>query len=106
MTNYKTIVTFKNGTHKILRMTRDLVAKFVYTFREMQRNPFGDLYLWPLYDNEAMNMNAVSSVKFINEVTTQAGALLRVPTWGKRRILPVFPEKTSVLPQFVLLPSA
>ena len=42
MTNYKTIVTFRNGTHKILRMTRDLVAKFVYTFREMQKNPFGD----------------------------------------------------------------
>ena len=69
MTNYKTIVTFRNGTHKILRMTRDLVAKFVYTFREMQKNPFGDLYLWPLYDNEAMSMNAVSSVKFINEYT-------------------------------------
>lgn len=65
MTNYKTIVTFKNGTHKILRM----VAKFVYIFREMQKDPFGDLYLWPLYDNEAMNMNAVSSVKFINEYT-------------------------------------
>ena len=48
MTNYKTIVTFRNGTHKILRMTRDLVAKFVYIFREMQRNPFGDLYLGPL----------------------------------------------------------
>ena len=69
MTNYKTIVTFRNGTHKILRMTRDLVAKFVYIFREMQKNPFGDLYLWPLYDNEALNMNAVSSVKFINEYT-------------------------------------
>lgn len=37
MTNYKTIVTFRNGTHKILRMTRDLVAKFVYIFREMQK---------------------------------------------------------------------
>ena len=69
MTNYKTIVTCRSGTRMVLRMRRDLVAEFVYTFREMQKNPFGDLYLWPLYDNEAMNMNAVSSVKFINEYT-------------------------------------
>ena len=69
VTNHNTLVTFRNGTHKILRMTRDLVAKFVYIFREMQKKPFGELYLWPLYDNEAMNMNAVSSVKFINEYT-------------------------------------
>ena len=69
MTNYKAIVTFKNGTHGIIRMTRDLVAKFVYMFREMQKNPFGDLYLWPLYDNEYMNMNVVASTRFINEYT-------------------------------------
>lgn len=69
MTNYKTIVTFKNGTHRIIRMTRDLVAKFVYMFREMQRNPFMDVYLWHLCDDEYMNMNVVSRVKFINEYT-------------------------------------
>ena len=69
MTNYKTIVTFKNGTHRIIRMTRDLVAKFVYMFREMQRNPFMDIYLWHLCDDEYMNMNVVSRVKFINAYT-------------------------------------
>ena len=69
MTNYKAIVTFKNGTHRIIRMTRNLVAKFVYMFREMQRNPFMDIYLWPLFDNEFMLMNGVSNTKFINEYT-------------------------------------
>ena len=69
MTNYKTIVTFKNGTHRIIRMTRDLVAKFVYMFRAMQRNPFMDIYLWQLCADKYMNMNVVSRVKFINEYT-------------------------------------
>lgn len=69
MTNYKAIVTFKNGTHRIIRMTRGLVAKFVYMFREMQRNPFGDIYLWHLSDDEYMSMNVVASTKFINEYT-------------------------------------
>ena len=69
MRNYKAIVTFKNGTHRIIRMTRDLVAKFVYMFREMQKNPFMDVYLWHLCDGEYMNMNVVASTKFINEYT-------------------------------------
>ena len=69
MTNYRAIVTFRNGTHKIFRVTRDLVAKFVYMFREMQKNPFGDVYLWYVCDDEFMNMNSISGVKFINEYT-------------------------------------
>lgn len=69
MTNYKAIVTFKNGTHRIIRMTRDLVAKFVYMFREMQRNPFRDIYLWHLSDDVYMNMNVVACARFINEYT-------------------------------------
>ena len=70
MTHYKTIVTLKNGTHKILRLTKDMVAKFVYNFRQMQRNIFGDrIYLWSLYDDEYLVMNQVASCKFINERT-------------------------------------
>ena len=69
MTNYRTIVTFKNGTHKILRMTRDLVAKFVTLFREMQENPFNDLYAWNMPGDEYLLMNRISNVKFIDEYT-------------------------------------
>lgn len=69
MTNYKAIVTFQDGTHRIIRMTRDLVAKFVYMFRKMQKNPFGDIYLWPMQDDEYMNMNFITKTKFINEYT-------------------------------------
>lgn len=69
MTNYRTIVTFKNGTHKILRMTRDLVSKFVTLFREMQKNPFNDLYAWNMPGDEYLLMNRISNVKFIDEYT-------------------------------------
>ena len=69
MTNYRTIVTFKNGTHKILRMTRDLVAKFVTLFREMQKSPFNDLYAWNMPGDEYLLMNRISNVKFIDEYT-------------------------------------
>lgn len=69
MRNYRTIVTFKNGRHMILRMTRDLVAKFVRMFRHMQDNPFSDLYLWRLYGDEYMNMSTISGARFIDEYT-------------------------------------
>ena len=69
MTNYRTIVTFKNGTHKILRMTRDLIAKFVTLFREMQKNPFNDLYAWNMPGDKYLLMNRISNVKFIDEYT-------------------------------------
>ena len=69
MTNYRTIVTFKNGTHKILRMTRDLVAKFVTLFREMQKSLFNDLYAWNMPGDEYLLMNRISNVKFIDEYT-------------------------------------
>lgn len=69
MTNYKTIVTFRNGTHMILRMTRDLVARFVTLFREMQGNPFNDLYAWNVSGDEYLLMNTISNVRFINEYT-------------------------------------
>lgn len=69
MTNYRAIVTFKNGTHKILRMTRDLVSKFVTLFREMQKNPFNDLYAWNMPGDEYLLMNRISNVKFIDEYT-------------------------------------
>lgn len=69
MTNYKTVVTFEDGTHAILRMTKELVAKFVTMFRKMQNNPFGDIYLWPMQDDKYMNMNFIAKAKFINEYT-------------------------------------
>ena len=67
MTNYKAIVTFQDGAHMILRMTRDLVAKFVTRFREMQKTPYKDLYAWNTSDDEYILMNSIRSVKFIDE---------------------------------------
>ena len=67
MTNYKAIVTFQDGTHGILRMTRDLVAKFVTLFRKMQRNPYKELYAWNTSGDEYMLLNGIDSVKFIDE---------------------------------------
>ena len=69
MTNYKAIVTFQDGAHRILRMTRDLVAKFVTLFREMQRNPCNGMYAWNISGDEYLLMNGISNVRFINEYT-------------------------------------
>lgn len=64
------IVTFKNGAHKIIRMTIDRVAHFVYLFRTQQNNIFGgESYLFELNDDEFLCMASVAGAKFINDRT-------------------------------------
>ena len=67
---FKCIVTLKSGTHRIIRMTIDKVAKFVNLFKEQQTNVFNDeSYLFFLSEDEALLMASVAGAKFINERT-------------------------------------
>lgn len=70
MTTYKAIVTLKNGAHKIVRMTRDKVAKIVTEFRRMQKNIFSDVVLLTIGD-VTLVLNDCKSFKFINEYTLE-----------------------------------
>lgn len=66
---FKAIVMFKNGTHKILRITIDLVAKITYDFREFQKNIFKETWLLSITEEEVLNISAVKSCRFIEERT-------------------------------------
>ena len=67
---FRCIVTLKSGARKIIRMTIDKVAKFVYLFRSQQKNPFNnESYLFGLCEDEYLLMASVEGAKFINERT-------------------------------------
>lgn len=68
---FKCIVTFKNGAHKILRVTIDMVAKITYEFRSCQKSIFSASEIWLLCitSEEMLNISEVKQCKFINERT-------------------------------------
>lgn len=66
MVKFKAIVTLNDGGHKILRMTKEMVASFVYAFRMMQQD-FLRVHLWNYVGSEYLIMNGVVSCKFIFE---------------------------------------
>lgn len=68
---FKCIVTFKNGAHKILRITIDMVAKLTYEFRNCQKNLFSPSEIWLLEitEQDLLNLSEVKSCRFINEKT-------------------------------------
>jgi hypothetical protein len=69
---FRCIVTFKDGAHKIIRMTIDKVAHFVYLFRQQERNIFVDeTCLFEMCENEWLCMSSVAGAKFINDRTDQ-----------------------------------
>lgn len=68
MTNYRCVVTLKNGAHKILRMTRDVVAHIVSEFRKMQKNIFNDRVTVNV-GGSTLLLNDVTSMRFLNEYT-------------------------------------
>ena len=68
MTNFKLIVTLKDGSHKILRVTKDIVAKLCYRFRQMQKNLFFDIYIVVVNDF-ALVLNNCRQLRFIYEDT-------------------------------------
>ncbi len=68
---FKCLVTFKNGTHKILRMTIDLVARVTTKFRECQKSIFHDESWFILIGGEYLNLSEIAQAKFINEHTNE-----------------------------------
>lgn len=66
---FRCIVTFKNGTHAVIRMTIDMVAKITYEFRELQKNIFSEAWLLYVTSDEMLNLSEIKSCKFINERT-------------------------------------
>ncbi len=68
MTNYKAIVTLKNGGHKIMRMTRDVMAHMVSEFRKMQRSIFNDKVELSV-NGSSIILNEIKALLFINEWT-------------------------------------
>lgn len=69
MTNYKCIVTMKNGSHKIVRMAKNVMAHVVYEFRKFQQSIFSDIVLLELPADVYLMLNDVKSLLFINEWT-------------------------------------
>ncbi|MBQ9560569.1 MAG: hypothetical protein IJV08_11430 [Bacteroidaceae bacterium] len=68
MMNYKCIVTLHNGAHKIVRMTKDVVAKICYLYRQMQRSIFNDAVIVAVNDT-VLVLNKCRSLRFIYEDT-------------------------------------
>lgn len=68
MTNYKCIVTLRSGAHKILRMTKDVVAHVVAEFRKMQRSIFNDKKTVNV-GGYTLTLNDVTCMRFMNEWT-------------------------------------
>ena len=69
---FKCIVTLKSGAHRIIRMTIDKVASFVYLFRSQQNHPFAqESYIFGLGADEYLLMSQVSSAKIVNERTSK-----------------------------------
>lgn len=69
MTNYKCIVTMKNGSHKIVRMAKNVMAHIVYEYRKFQQSIFNDIVLLELPADVWLILNNVKSFLFINEWT-------------------------------------
>jgi len=67
MTNYRCIVTLSKG-HKVLRMTRDVVAHMVSEYRRMQGQLFRST-VSVVVGGESLLMNDVKKMLFINEWT-------------------------------------
>ena len=66
---FKCIVTFKNGSHRIVRMAIDMIAKLTYDFRQFQKNIFRETWLLAVTSEEVLNITEIKSCKFINEKT-------------------------------------
>jgi len=69
MTNYKCIVTLKNGAHKIVRMTKDVVAKLVTAFRKQQNDPWLTERYEQVFAHFELTPSQVLKLLFINEYT-------------------------------------
>lgn len=67
MTNYKCIVTLRNGAHRIVRMTIDVVATLVTAFRRKQSDPWLSPRYEEVFRRFGLDSSIVSALLFINE---------------------------------------
>lgn len=68
---FRCVLTFKNGTHKIIRMTIDWVAKITTVFRESQKSIFRNEVHLLYINDEQLNISDIAKAKFINERTEE-----------------------------------
>ena len=69
MTYFRCIVTLRNGAHKILRMTRDVMATMVTAFRSAQKSPWLIKRHADLFERFGLTPSQVLCLLFINEYT-------------------------------------
>ena len=69
MTNYKCIVTLRSGAHKIVRMTKDVMARLVMAFRKNQTDPWLTRRYEETFENLGLTPGQVIRLLFINEFT-------------------------------------
>lgn len=65
--NYKCIVTLKNGGHKILRLTRRMMAHLVSEFRKMQQAIFAEIVCIEIDAYHFLTLNDVREMKFYED---------------------------------------
>lgn len=65
---YKLVVTLRNGAHKILRMSREVVAHIVSLYGKMQRDIFCTQYSVEI-GGESLILNDCSRLRFLDERT-------------------------------------
>jgi len=63
---FKCIVEFKNGTHKILRITSEMVAKITTLFRDCKRSIFHEEILL-FVGGDYLSISQIARCKFIYE---------------------------------------
>lgn len=65
---FRGVVTMNNGTHKIIRVGVQMVARITTMFREEKKNIFGDEQnLLALAGDDILNISEVKSIKFMYE---------------------------------------
>lgn len=65
--NYKCIVTLKNGGHKILRITKSMLAHLVSEFRKMQQSIFNEFVCIKIDDHHFLTLNDVREMRFYED---------------------------------------
>lgn len=68
MTNYKCIVTLRSGAHKLVRVTRDVMAHIVTEYRKMQRSIWRDRSVLEV-NGTTLTLNDIAKMVFVNEWT-------------------------------------
>lgn len=66
---FRCVVTLRNGAHKIVRMTVDVMAKLTYAFRRKQSDPWLTERYEDVFRQFELLPSQVVKLLFINEYT-------------------------------------